>query len=325
MWLHSTLGGKCGLCNWVTIGWMPTHQTHPILIFESSGCKQFLGTYFRPSLDIKTVTIWHGFVDLLAGRLPGALLRPHRLSGHVVHDVSRLELRRLKHQLHLEDLETIYIYNYINFTRNYISIQYDILHLITHIFPFFFVWLFPPQPPRWHTENGTFKKDLALRQKQKAAEFVWRASKSLGAASQVFTGLTGGTGTGRGSIFDVGRTRRHFDWNIGEVVAAEALKLWRWFLYVTSLYIIKVNSCSRRSRSIISGSWNTAQAGRPSITKNRKSLKHTWLPFLFSHSVSMFFFHIFFQEQTSKNCLELPTTLCKHTTPSSNWSQLRRS
>jgi len=34
-------------------------------------------------------------------------------------------------------------------------------------------------------------QDLALRQQHKEAEFVWRASKSLGAKAQVFTGLTG--------------------------------------------------------------------------------------------------------------------------------------
>lgn len=34
-------------------------------------------------------------------------------------------------------------------------------------------------------------QDLELRQQQRSAEFVWRASKSLGATSQVFTGLTG--------------------------------------------------------------------------------------------------------------------------------------
>lgn len=34
-------------------------------------------------------------------------------------------------------------------------------------------------------------QNLELRQQQRSAEFVWRASKSLGATSQVFTGLTG--------------------------------------------------------------------------------------------------------------------------------------
>ena len=36
-----------------------------------------------------------------------------------------------------------------------------------------------------------YYQDLALRTKAKAAEFIWRASPSLGPDAQVFAGLTG--------------------------------------------------------------------------------------------------------------------------------------
>ena len=46
-------------------------------------------------------------------------------------------------------------------------------------------------------------KDLALRKDKKEAEFIWRASPSLGSDAQVFSGLTGGRLLSESCCFEV--------------------------------------------------------------------------------------------------------------------------